>query len=122
MSTLCLPTFSHNAAERPAKTWFVSRHQGSKAWIEAQGIAIDEFVHHLEPNNMPQSGDTVIGNLPVHIIAHLNENGIRFLHLSITTKDTNRGKELSHQELEAANISLEEFLVWKVKRELLPST
>jgi CRISPR-associated protein Csx16 len=97
-----------------ASCWFVSRHKGSIDWINTQNIKVDHYVSHLEQQNYPQRGDTVIGNLPVQLIAQLNQQGVRFINLDLHTPPELRGKELALNEIEQNAPSLSEFLVWKV--------
>lgn len=94
--------------------WFVSRHQAAIDWVRSQNIKVDYFVEHLGANDQPKAGDIVIGNLPVHIIARLNHQGVRFMNLQIHVSPEQRGKELNLQEFEQTLPSLTEFLVWEV--------
>lgn len=95
-------------------TWFVSRHAGSIDWIKQQAIQVDRFVTHLNETDMPQTGDIVIGTLPVHLIAKLNKKGIRFIHLQLEVDHQQRGVELSSQCLSSSQATLQEYLVMKV--------
>jgi len=92
------------------KTWLVSRHQGTLEWFGEQGIAVDETLTHLEPE-VPQPGDTVIGNLPIQMVAQLSDRGIHYCHLSLTVPPEWRGRELSSAEIEACQPALEYFRV-----------
>jgi CRISPR-associated protein Csx16 len=94
--------------------WFVSRHQGAIDWICTQNIKVDHFVAHLDTAKSPKAGDTVIGNLPVHIIATLNRQGVRFVNLQIRLNAEQRGKEVDLQGFEQTLPSITEFLVWEV--------
>lgn len=117
MKRLLLRSAAQEQGRSHTKTWFVSRHGASIEWVQSQGFTVDEFVTHLDADHMPKSGDTVIGTLPVHVVADLNQKGVRFLHLKLDLNGAMRGKELSLQDLEAANASLQEYLVWKVTRD-----
>lgn len=99
-----------------SKTWFVSRHLGAKQWAIENGFSIDYFVEHLDESNAPKAGDTVIGTLPIHLIAQLNKKGVRFLHLRLNLDSLTRGRELTSDELKAVDAKLEEFLVWKLEQ------
>jgi CRISPR-associated protein Csx16 len=96
------------------KTWFVSRHQGSIEWIKQQDIHIDHFVHHLDEHSHLQSGDVVIGSLPVHLIAKLNNQGVRFISFELDMVKEQRGKELTKQDLANLNVKMKEYIVWSV--------
>ncbi len=91
-------------------TYFISRHQGAKDWAQQQGIQVDQMLSHLELENI-QPGDTVIGTLPVNLVAELNEKGARYLHLTLVLPEHFRGKELSAADMEAAGARLEEYRV-----------
>ena len=56
-------------------------------------------------------GDTVIGILPVHLVARLCMRGAVYLHLSLDLPTTARGRELSADDLEAYGARLQAFIV-----------
>ena len=88
--------------------YLVTRHQGAKQWVEEQGIVIDELIVHLDATQL-QSGDTVIGTLPINIVATLNNNGIRYFHLSLNLPANARGKELTADDMTRFGAKLEEY-------------
>ncbi len=90
--------------------WFVSRHTGAVEWAKAQGIVVDHWVPHLSINEI-SSGDTVIGTLPVNMVAEVCAVGARYMNLSLDLPHSWRGKELSATELVAVGARLEEFVV-----------
>ena len=94
-------------------TWFVSRHQGAKQWAIRQGIAIDKQVDHLDITQL-QTGDRVLGSLPINLVAELNQKGVRYFHLSLTLTQAMRGVELSADDMEQANAMLEEYQAEKI--------
>lgn len=94
--------------------WCVSRHSGSIAWIESSGLSVDYFVSHLSTEHQPCSGDVVIGSLPLHIVASLNNRGIRFFHMQIDIPRHKRGMELSREEVASYGIHLQEYRVFQV--------
>jgi CRISPR-associated protein Csx16 len=96
------------------KTWFVGRHEGSMKWVKSEGFDVDHFIAHLDFTEGPQAGDTVIGTLPIHIVAKLNKMGVRFLHLHLALKASQRGKELTCEDVESASPELIEYLVLKL--------
>ena len=57
------------------------------------------------------SGDTVIGILPMHLAAEVCSKGARFFALSINLRRQKRGKELMVEELENLTCSLKPFYV-----------
>lgn len=99
------PTFT---AERPAITWFVSRHPGAIEWARRQGLAIQRWAAHLDPTQI-ETGDIVIGTLPVNLAADVCKRGANYLHLSLEVPATWRGRELSADELLAVPAELRAF-------------
>ncbi len=89
-------------------TWFISRHPGAKAWAIEQGLRIDQHLSHLDTARI-QSGDTVIGTLPVHLAAAVCSQGARFFNLSLDLPAHWRGRELSAYELRQCQARLECF-------------
>ncbi|MCW8109600.1 CRISPR-associated protein Csx16 [Alteromonas ponticola] len=96
--------------------WFVGRHKGSADWVKLQGIHIDYYVEHIDVDNGPQPGDTVIGTLPVHLIAQLNAMGVRFVHLQLSLSNEDRGKELCARRLLSLRPKLVEYLALKIQQ------
>ena len=93
------------------EVWLVSRHPGAIEWIKSQESSIDHEVTHLSVESYPKSGDIVIGSLPVHIIAKLNQQGIRFFHVQVNIPSELRGQELTKEQLESLDGSLQEYQV-----------
>jgi len=89
-------------------TWFISRHPGAIDWATNQGLPIDRHVSHLDPTQV-QTGDTVIGSLPVHLAAAVCQRGARYLNLSLDLPEHWRGRELSADELRQCKARLEGF-------------
>ena len=96
-------------------TWFVSRHAGAIEWAARQGLAVDRFVRHLDPDQVC-GGDTVMGSLPVNLAAAVCERSARYLHLSVELPEQLRGQELSADQLEQLGSSLREYRVEKSMR------
>jgi len=92
--------------------WFVSRHPGAVDWAKIQGITVDHWVSHLAADEV-ESCDTVIGTLPVQLAAAVCSRGARYLNLSLDLPFEWRGRELSAQELVAADARLEEFVIFQ---------
>ncbi len=61
-------------------TYFITRHSGAIDWARQQGIVVDHQLAHLDID-MIDSGDTVIGSLPVNLVAEVCEKG--FLYPSV---------------------------------------
>lgn len=89
-------------------TYFVTRHQGAKDWAEQQGLNIDHIVEHLDPKNI-HANDIIIGTLPIHLAAEIQQNGGRYLHLTLNLPPELRGKELTADDMTQAGASLTEY-------------
>lgn len=95
-------------------TYFVTRHAGAKQWATEQGICIDFVVDHLNIDDI-QTGDQVLGSLPVNLVAELNEKGARYFHLTLPLSEQLRGTEISAELMRELGAKLEEFTVQKIK-------
>lgn len=93
--------------------WFISRHQGAIEWILQQSIHIDHFESHLEISQI-QANDTVIGTLPIHLAAQVCEKGAKFYFLSVNVTREQRGTELTVEQLNAQQCSIEPFYIHKL--------
>ncbi|HSO81787.1 CRISPR-associated protein Csx16 [Thiocapsa sp.] len=91
-------------------TYFVSRHLGAIAWAEEEGIHVDAFVEHLDPDDIRER-DIVIGSLPVNLVAQVCERGAQYLHLSLELPPELRGRELTVEEMRACGARIEGFRV-----------
>ena len=75
-----------------------------------QGLAVDRQLPHLDPEQIAP-GDTVIGTLPVNLVARVCARGGRYLHLSLDLPAEARGRELTADELERYGARLEAYVV-----------
>ncbi len=91
-------------------TWFVTRHAGAKEWAARQGLEVDQVVDHLELEQV-EDGDTVLGTLPINLVAELNEMHVRYFHLILLLPPSLRGTEISADMMEQLDAQLEEFAV-----------
>lgn len=89
-------------------TWFISRHPGALQWMRKEGHHFDRHVPHLDIEQV-QAGDTVIGTLPITLIAQVCTRNAQYWHLSFPMPPTARGSELSAAELNALGAKLERF-------------
>ena len=87
--------------------YFISRHPGASRWARQQNI---QAIHlaHLLPQQI-STGDTVIGNLPVHLAAYVCAQGARYLHLQISIPVHLRGCELSAEQMTQLDARLVEM-------------
>jgi len=95
-------------------TYFVTRHAGAKQWATEQGISIDYVIDHLNIEDI-QTGDQVLGSLPVNLVAELNGKGARYFHLTLPLSEQQRGIEISAQLMRELGAKLEEFTVQRIK-------
>lgn len=93
--------------------YIVTRHPGAQAWlterVEEPAIALN----HLDNMHGLNSGDTVTGTLPIHLIAALCAKNVRYLHLEIDLPEVLRGHELSSGQLTALGAKLVEYVVMR---------
>lgn len=83
----------------------VSRHPGAIAWIKSKGFE-GEQIAQFTPE-MAQEGDTVIGVLPVPLIASVLNAGAQFILLSLpAVAFSERGQELTPDQMDAAGAKL----------------
>ncbi len=94
--------------------WFVGRHPGAKEWAIHEGLPIDVWVEHL--TDQANKGDTVVGTLPINRVAALNQQGIRYIHLSLELPREWRGKELDYSMMQACHPRLEVYEVSVLER------
>lgn len=94
-------------------TYFISRHSGAIAWVESQGFHVDQQLAHFEVN-VVNAGDSVLGTLPVNLIAEVNQRGGRYFHLTLELPAQLRGQELTAAMMQAHGARLEEYLAQKV--------
>ncbi len=94
-------------------TWFITRHPGALDWAHEQGIAFDRHVVHLDPAEVNPS-DTVIGSLPVNLAAEICARGAQYKNLSLQLEPTDRGRELSADDLERCGAMIERYDIRRI--------
>lgn len=94
-------------------TYFISRHAGAVAWAETEGFHVDACLAHLDLS-LVKAGDTVLGTLPINLVAEVNARGGRYFHLTLTVPIELRGKELSTETMREYGARLEEYYVSKL--------
>ena len=98
-------------------TTFISRHAGAVEWIESKGFHIDKFIAHATPDffRSLQSGDTVIGILPVALAAKVCEAGATYYDLALPNLPAEwRGLELTTDQMNQAGAELNLYQVKKM--------
>ena len=93
--------------------WFISRHPGALAWARQNGIAFDRHVVHLDTGKIG-AGDKVIGSLPVNLAAEVCARGAEYWNLSLSIAEQDRGRELSAEQLQGYNATLEHYEIRKL--------
>ncbi|MFI0399394.1 MAG: CRISPR-associated protein Csx16 [Thiolinea sp.] len=94
-------------------TYFISRHSGAIAWAESQGFHVDQQLAHFEVS-VVNAGDSILGTLPVNLIAEVNQRGGRYFHLTLELPAQLRGQELTAEMMQQYGARLEEYTVQKV--------
>jgi CRISPR-associated protein Csx16 len=97
-------------------TYLITRHAGARAWAEQLGLQIDRLMQHLDPEQI-QPGDTVIGTLPLHLIAAICDKPARYFNLVLDVPEALRGKELSAEDMTACQARIERYEVRRVAEE-----
>ena len=95
--------------------WFVSRHEGARAWARRQGIRIDRWATHFRAEDAAP-GDIVLGTLPFDVAERICAKGCRFFALSMHLSKHQRGCELDSDGMTAVNCRLVEFRVTLVSK------
>lgn len=90
--------------------WFVSRHPGALQWAKKNHIAFDKHVTHLD-SSVIETGDKVIGTLPINLAAEVCRKGAEYWHLSLLVPASARGQELSAKQLEQFDAKIERFII-----------
>ncbi len=94
-------------------TLFITRHPGAIEWAARRGLHIDRQIAHLDPAAI-QTGDVVIGILPVNLAADVCARGGQFFNLSLNLPPDARGRELTADDMERYGARLEEYNVEKL--------
>lgn len=91
--------------------YLVSRHQGAVEWMNHMGHPYDTHITHLSSEHHLSAGDTIVGSLPINLVADLGARGINYLHLSLYIPEHLRGIELSAEQLSQLDAKLEPYRV-----------
>jgi len=88
---------------------FVSRHQGAWDWFRARE-ADAVLLEHLDVASV-QTGDRIVGNLPMNLAAEICQRGARFEALIVPRSAGDRHQELSAEDLDRAGAYLQAYQV-----------
>ena len=94
--------------------YLVSRHKGAVDWMDHMGHRYDAHLTHLTDYKALSAGDTIVGSLPINIVADLCELGVKYQHLSLYIPEQLRGVELTAEQLSALDAKLEQYEVKRV--------
>lgn len=95
-------------------TYFISRHQGAKDWAKQNNIEVDVVQSHLDIDGI-YAGDSVIGTLPINLVAALCQRGASYYHLTLNLSEALRGKELTAADMQNAGAIIEQFSAEKIQ-------
>ena len=91
-------------------TWLVTRHAGARVWAARLAVQVDRVVDHLELDEVV-NGDTVVGSLPINLVAELNDIGVVYYHLTLPLTMELRGTEITANMMEKLGAKLERYRV-----------
>lgn len=94
-------------------TYFISRHAGAIDWAEAEGFHVDKRLAHFDVSII-QEGDTVLGTLPINLVAEVNARGGRYFHLTLELPAEARGKELTAEDMRRFGACLAGYYAQKI--------
>jgi CRISPR-associated protein Csx16 len=93
------------------KKYFITRHKGATTWAKEWGLKARKVeMENFDPE-IVGPGDVVMGTLPVHIAARVNERGGHYWHLTMNVPQESRGKELNAEQMRQFGARLEEFQI-----------
>lgn len=96
-----------------AQTVIISRHSGAVEWLKSKGY-YGTVVDHFDGN--VECGATYIGVLPIPLVSKIVEEGGNFLLLSLPKiAFSERGQELSPEEMTVAGATVHKIITIKLK-------
>lgn len=93
-------------------TYFISRHIGAVDWAESEGFHVDQLLTHFDVT-IVKPGDTVLGTLPINLVAEVNARGGDYFHLTLELPSDARGKELTADDMRQFGARLESYSAQK---------
>ena len=94
------------------RVWFVGRHAGALDFARQVGLRVDVVLTHADTLTVAP-GDRVYGTLPYWLAARVCEMGGEFWCLEVPLSRTERGRELSADDLHRAGAH---FVRYEVRR------
>ena len=89
-------------------TYFISRHIGAVDWAESEGFHVDQRLAHFDVT-IVQAGDTILGTLPINLVAEVNARGGHYFHLTLELPAEVLGKELTADDMRRYGARLEGY-------------
>ena len=89
-------------------TYFISRHIGAVDWAESEGFHVDQRLAHFDVT-IVQAGDTILGTLPINLVAEVNARDGHYFHLTLELPAEVRGKELTADDMRRYGARLEGY-------------
>ncbi|MEX0618071.1 MAG: CRISPR-associated protein Csx16 [Pseudohongiellaceae bacterium] len=89
--------------------YLITRHPGTFEWLKQKITEPSICLDHLDNLSVIGRGDTVIGTLPINLVAEVCRQGARYLHLEIDLPHHLRGQELTTQQLTELGVELVEY-------------
>lgn len=93
--------------------YFISRHAGALDWAKEQGYKVDQQLAHFDVNSI-KPGDTVLGTLPINLVAEVNAKGGHYYHLTLELPASVRGTEISAEAMRTYGARLEAYSAKKL--------
>ena len=89
--------------------YLITRHPGALEWMSQQIKEPTFHLDHLGSLSCIGRSDTVIGTLPVNLVAELCSQKVRYFHLEVDLPQHLRGQELTAQQLVELGAELVEY-------------
>jgi CRISPR-associated protein Csx16 len=99
---------------QPPIIWIATRHPGALEFLHGRGLS-GRHCKHLSAADV-NSGDTVIGNLPMPLVAQLCAKNVHYWHLCVEVESHERGQELTAEQLEARGVTVRQFQVEELRQ------
>jgi CRISPR-associated protein Csx16 len=92
----------------------LTRHSATATWLRSH-IGGVEIYEHLDQPLLASltAGDTVVGTLPITLIAQLTKMKVFYTHFAVDVPEGLRGKELTLDQLETHGARLESYTAAK---------
>ena len=92
----------------------ISRHLATVEWLKSKGVAVDKHQSHFDTKNV-KTGDVIIGNLPIQMVAEVCIKGGEYHHIEIDLPKDLRGKELTVDNLNQLGAKIVQYNASKIQ-------